>query len=319
MSTHTTMNTNTSADTIAIAGGTGTVGSILTRTLAAEGMKVRILTRDAERARAAFAHENVDYVAVDFDAPQTLRAALQGTGRAFLCMGTSSRQVHDEIALIDAAVAAGVPWLVNLSVAGAGRGIRNNVLEWHSEIDAHLRGTGIAHTSLQPTTYIDTIFRVAAGPISRGTGGGAAGKGRAAFIDVRDVAAVAAAVLRADAKAHAGQAYHLTGGAAVTMAQLAELVSAARGVPVHYAARSLAEQRAIHESAGLPPLAVDVLLGLDELTRDDLFAQPSSTVQDLTGAAARSPQAWVEERFGQPPMRTVTTAAPTPPRPSVTT
>ena len=50
--------------------------------------------------------------AVDFDAPATLRAALQGVDRLFLAQGSSLRQVDNEIALIDSAVAAGVKHIV---------------------------------------------------------------------------------------------------------------------------------------------------------------------------------------------------------------
>jgi hypothetical protein len=37
------------------------------------------------------------------------------------------------------------------------------------------------------------------------------------------------------------------------------------------------------QSAGLPELLVDILLGLDALTRDNVYAVPSQTVFDLTG------------------------------------
>jgi NAD(P)H dehydrogenase (quinone) len=67
----------------------------------------------------------------------TLDAGLQEHDRTLLCTGTSERQVHDEIALIDAAVRAGVPYLLNLSVGGAGGGIANNVLEWHTGIEGY--------------------------------------------------------------------------------------------------------------------------------------------------------------------------------------
>jgi NAD(P)H dehydrogenase (quinone) len=49
------------------------------------------------------------------------------------------------------------------------------------------------------------------------------------------------------------------------------------------------------QDAGLPELMVDVLLGLDDLTRDNVFAVPSPTVFDLTGRAPRSVQDWVDE------------------------
>ena len=52
---------------------------------------------------------------VDFDQPASLERALAGVDRLFIAHGTSPRQVDNEIALIDAAVAARVRHVVKLS------------------------------------------------------------------------------------------------------------------------------------------------------------------------------------------------------------
>ncbi len=74
--------------------------------------------------------------AVDFDALATLDEALRGADRLFLAPGTSPRQVANEIALIDAAVAAGVGQLVKLSTMGPPS--RLHPMDWHMQIEAHL-------------------------------------------------------------------------------------------------------------------------------------------------------------------------------------
>ena len=123
---------------ITVAGGTGLVGKTLTQALVRDGERVRVLTRDPEAARAAFGDATVEIVGVDFDDTATLRAGFTDSDKAFMSYGTSDRQVRDEIALIDAAIGADVPYLVNLSVAGAGGPHidSSNVLQWHTEIDA---------------------------------------------------------------------------------------------------------------------------------------------------------------------------------------
>ena len=47
---------------------------------------------------------------VDFDDTATLRAGYTGSDSAYMSYGTSERQVRDEIALIDAAIGAEVPY-----------------------------------------------------------------------------------------------------------------------------------------------------------------------------------------------------------------
>jgi len=281
--------------TIAVAGGTGTVGSALVKELVRGGRNVRVLTRNLEAAKSALKLEAVEFARVDFDAPDTLAAALQGADSAFFSMATSPRQVRDEKALIDAAVKAQVPWVVNLSVGGAGSGFPNNVLDWHAEIDRYLAGSGLRHTLLRPATFADTVFRVASGFLPHGLWGGTAGTGRARFIDTRDVADVAAAVLTQGAPLHAGQTYDLVGPDALSMDDMAGLLSRGLGRDVKYLHRRVEEQRRVYESAGLPPLKVDVLLGLDDLTRQNMFARSNDVMGEVTGRDARSLEAWVKE------------------------
>lgn len=288
---------------IAIAGGTGLVGTALTKALLAEDAQVRVLTRDPGKARVTFGSAP-EIVGVDFDDFDTLVAAFAGSEQAFLSTGTSDRQVRDEIALIDAAVKAGVSHLVNLSVGGAGDGIANNVLEWHTEIDAYVATKDVTSTLVRPATYTDTVVGVSANFVTAGAWGGAAGTGRVSLTDTRDVAAASAVILREGPDQHAGKIYELSGPSAVTMADVARYISDGIGSTVEYHDRIEAEQRAVLESVGVPALLVDVLLGLDALTASNIFAEPTSTVADLTGVPARSVAAWVDEHIAlfKPPV-----------------
>jgi NAD(P)H dehydrogenase (quinone) len=283
---------------ITIAGGTGTIGSKLTRNLLREGTPVRVLTRDPARAASVFGDQpHLQIVGIDVDDPATLRPAFAASDAAFLSMGTSATQVRDEKALIDAALAAGVPHLVSLSSSGAGGASTSNVNQWHAEIDAYVSGKDVATTILRPTTYIDTIVRVASNFVPAGAWGGHARTGRSAFIDARDVADVAALVLTEGAGKHGGRIYPLSGPDPVTMPEIAGLLSAGLGTTVTYHDRSEAEQRAVLESAGLAPLMVEVLLGLDDLIRDNTAATPLPAGPELTGRPARRPRDYIAENL----------------------
>jgi NAD(P)H dehydrogenase (quinone) len=280
---------------ITLAGGTGLVGRTLTQALLRDGEQVRVLTRDPNAAAAVFRDAKLDIVGVDFDDPATLRSGFTGSDKAYLSHGTTDRQVRDEIALIDAAIGAEVPYLVNLSVGGAGGTHHANVVRWHTEIDAHLAGSGVASTVVRPVTFTDTMLNIAANFVRVDAWGGVGGAGRVALIDIRDVAEVFAVILTDDPQRHAGKAYDISGPAGVTMDEVAGYLSAASGTRVEYRARTEAEQRAVLQSTGLPELMVDVLVGVDDITRDNLYAVPSPTVHDLTGHAPRSVEDWVHE------------------------
>jgi uncharacterized protein YbjT (DUF2867 family) len=288
---------------IALAGGTGLIGKTLTQALVGEGEQVRVLTRDPKAARAAFGDAKLEIAGVDFDDAATLRDAFRDSDKAFLSYGTTNRQVRDETALIDAAIGAEVPYLVNLSVGGAGGTHPANVVQWHTEIDAYLASTGVAATVVRPTTFTDTMLKIAANLVRSGAWGGLGGAGRVALIDSRDVAAVFAVILTDGHQRHAGKIYDISGPEAVTMDEVAGYISVAVGTRVEYHARTETQQRALLESAGLPGLLVDVLLGVDDITRDNVYAVPSPTVFNLTGQPPRSVKDWVHEHvslFAEP-------------------
>jgi len=160
----------------------GRVGSALTGLLASDPVDIVVLTR---RPDAAQLPRGISIATIDFDQPHTLQEALRGADRLFVSHGTSPQQVANEIALIDAAVAAGVRHIVKLSALGPAS--RLNPFAWHMQIEAHLAQQPVASTVLRPSAYVDILKR-AAGQIAAGSWAGAAGEGRVNFIDTRDIA-----------------------------------------------------------------------------------------------------------------------------------
>lgn len=277
---------------IAIAGATGRVGRTLTSLLNKDPVRVVALTRQPEAARMP---DGVAIAAVDFGRPSTLVDALHGVERFFLAHGTSAQQVENEIALIDAAVAAGVHHIVKLSALGPPT--RLNPFAWHMRIEAHLACQPIATTVLRPSTYIDVLKRAGTQVAADGWAG-AAGQGRVNFIDTRDVASVGRIALLEQVEAGSNRAYHLTGSRGWTMQEIAEELSRLLGRPVAYRDRSLAEQRAALLGSGLAPLVADLITGLDQIFRDSVQGETTLTVHELTGRSPRTLPEWLVENIG---------------------
>lgn len=139
---------------IAIAGASGRVGAALVAALAPDPVDLVALTRQPDSARFP---AGVAQRAVNFDTPATLAAALDGADRLFLAQGTSPRQVENEIALIDAALAAGVNHIVKLSAFGTP--LQLHPFDWHTRIEAHLATRDIGYTLLRPSTFHDFLLR----------------------------------------------------------------------------------------------------------------------------------------------------------------
>ena len=283
---------------IGVIGATGRVGGKLTSQLIAAKAPVRILSRAPERTRTMYGGASVDAEYLDYGDPTTLRSALHGVDQVFLSHGTSATQVEDEIALIDAAAAENVDHLVKLSAADGADGQRMIVGDWHQEIENHLAAVGLPATLLRPATFTDVLAR-AFQAVTTGTWGGAAGAGLASLIDTRDVADVAYVVLDEGATKHAGKAYRLTGPEGVSMHDVASRLGALLGVAVKYEERSVAEQAKRLAADGLPPVVVDVLLGVDESIRDGWHAQPTTVVADITGKTARPVDDWLRDHVSE--------------------
>jgi NAD(P)H dehydrogenase (quinone) len=276
---------------IAIAGATGRVGSVLVSLLASDPVDIMVLTRRPDTAQLP---KGVGVAAVNFDQPHTLQEALRGTDRLFISHGTSPQQVANEIALIDTAVAADVRHIVKLSALGPAS--RLNPFAWHMQIEAHLAQQPVASTVLRPSAYADILKR-AAGQVAADSWAGAARMGRVNFIDTRDVADAARVALLEEFSPESQRAYHLTGPRAWTMQQVAEQLSSLLGRPVVYNHRSAEEQRAALLANGLPALVAELLVGLDQMIRESVLSEITSTFETLTGTSPRTLEQWLAENI----------------------
>ncbi len=276
---------------IAIAGATGRVGKALVAGLVDEPVDLVALTRTPDPARFP---ATVSQRAIDFDRAGSLADALQGADRLFLAQGSSPHQVDNEIALIDAALAAGVRHIVKLSAAALPAKL--HPFDWHAQIERHLLASDIGCTVLRPTTFMDALAR-AGRDVAEDTWGGAAADGIVNLIDSRDVADAAKAVLLEEASTDWQRAFQLTGPRAWSMPAIAQELSRLLGRTVQYHHRSPDEQREHFVSAGVSAFVAEVLVGLDRTVRESSLQENTSTVQLLTGHPPRNLADWLVENL----------------------
>jgi uncharacterized protein YbjT (DUF2867 family) len=163
----------------------------------------------------------------DLDDPETIRPALAGVGRVFLTSANGPLQVEQEVAVVDAAVAADAPLVVKLSTIGAEAGSPLPGASWNGRVETHLAGSGLPSVVLRSNAFMSNLLAFAE-PVSR-TGAliAPAGSGKVSVIDPRDVAAAFVAVLTSDG--HNGHTYVLTGPEPVTYDDVARELSAVTG------------------------------------------------------------------------------------------
>jgi uncharacterized protein YbjT (DUF2867 family) len=248
---------------ILITGATGTTGREVVEELRRLGAKgVRALVRDP--ARADFIREaGFEAVAGDFERPETLGAALKGVERALLLTPPTPDTVNQQREFIVAATGAGVRHVVKLSAIGADSDTPEGFGKWHGQSENLLKTSGLKWTMLRPNFFMQNLLGQARQIAATGGIYQPVGDARASFIDVRDIAAVAAHALTEDG--HEEQTYTLTGPEALSYHDVAAKLSEATGRAINYVPVSPEQFRAGALGAGLPEWLVSALERLNEL------------------------------------------------------
>jgi uncharacterized protein YbjT (DUF2867 family) len=266
--------------TVLVLGATGMVGSHVARSLSDRGEPVRAFVRDPGRA-AQMLGGTVPLAVGDLTEPATLDTALDGVDRVLLCLGNRPDQAHLEISVIDACRRAGVRRVVKISAKGAQVGSPVPFWDQHARIEDHLRRSGISSVILRPSTYASNLLASAQPVQAMGRLFAPAGTAPVAFIDPRDVAAVAVAALLDPA--HDGHTYTLTGPEALTFAEVAERWSTVIGQPVEYVDIPDEAARAAMLEAGLPPWLTDGIVAVFGQLRHGVASTVNDQVQQILG------------------------------------
>lgn len=275
---------------IAVTGATGNVGAEVVRELRSVGAPVRALSVDPERARAQLG-DGVEHVRLAFGEEATYADAFRGARALFLMrppqIADVARRIHPAI---DAARAAGVQRIVFLSL----QGVERNPVVPHYRIERHLRRSGVPATLLRPSFFMQNLSTTHRDEIrDEGRIVVPAGRGRTSFVDVRDVAAVAAKALVEDG--HEGRAYELTGSEALGYAEVAEILGEVLGRPIAYADPSPLAFWRRSRKAGTPAAFVTVMLGLYTVARLGLAARVTPELEQLLGRPPITVRRFVED------------------------
>lgn len=269
----------TSSSLTLVLGATGKTGSRVAARLEAHNVPVR---------RAAPSGADV---AFDWDDAGTYDAALESVGRVYLLGPLMRTDFASQVSsFLDRAEAAGTRHVTYLSINDI-RAYPGATAQRRVELDLESR-TSLTHTFLRPAWFMqnfDTFLRPVDGQIAVPTG-----DGPEAFVDVDDIAAVAATTLL-DPVAHSGAYYTITGPEALTVAQAAQILSTATDQEIRHYDIDPAAWVAGLTDAGIPSDYVAAMRKLAETIAARRGAQPTNVVAKVTGAPARSFAEFAEE------------------------
>jgi len=269
---------------ILVTGATGTVGREVVRQLAAEGLPVRALVHNPDRA-GELTGPRIEVVAADLEKPQTLDRAFEGVERVFLVSPAAEGLPEREGHAIDAARRAGARSIVKISVGG-GPDAATQIGRWHWSVEKQIESSGVPSTILRPNLFMQGSFfwlpRIAAENAFHLPMGDA----RVSVVDARDVAAVAVCALTLGGLPQ--RLYDLSGPEAISFETIGAEISRAAGRPVSYVDVTPRQWKKEAVESGVPAWLADDLSILYGALREGYGATVSTAVRDITGKAPRT-------------------------------
>jgi len=276
------------AQSILVTGATGNVGAALIEQLRGRDVRVVAAVRDVARARERLG-AGIEYLPFDFMRPETY-SAFAGVDRLFLVRPPEIADVRGVIApAIEAARRAGVRHVVFLSLLG----VERNPIVPHYRIEKALRESGMSWTFLRASYFMQNLDTIHREDVRRGEVVVPAGAGKTSFIDVRDVAAVAALALTEDG--HEDRGYPLTGARALGYFEVARQFTAVLGRPIAYRNPSPVAYVRHMRGQGHPWAFALLTLVLYTTARLGLAAAVTDDVARLLGRPPTSLRRYIED------------------------
>lgn len=259
-------------DATLVLGATGKTGRRITARLRLQGTPVRSASRSG---RTPF----------DWATPSTWGPALDGVAAVYVVAPGVPGPVHD---FVRQAESAGVDHLVLLSGRGADTWGGTDFGRDMRDAEEAVRGSAVGWTVLRPNNFAQNFDEeLWHAPLLEGELALPAGNVGEPFIDIEDVAEVAAAVLT-DPRPHAGRTYELSGPRAITFAEAAELISRAADTPITYRQIPAAEYRAALVARGLTDDDAHHIAEMFVMMDRGLLAGTTDGVATVLGRAPRT-------------------------------
>ncbi|MGB3502352.1 MAG: SDR family oxidoreductase [Mesorhizobium sp.] len=263
---------------ILVIGATGNVGAPLVAELASRGEKVKA----AARTKPANLPNGAEWVKFDYADVASIDTLLGDVDRIYALTPAGSL---DPIGLltpiVKAAAARGIKVVLQTAL---GVDADDNIPV--RQVEIALEKSGAPWVVLRPNWFSDNLVNYWGEGVKAGVLRLPAGDAASSLIDTRDIAASAAGALTSDA--HNGKAFNLTGPAAYTYAQAAELLSKAIGRQVTYTA--VDGETFVNESVahGVPQPYAEFLAAIFHPVAQGWTAGVTGDVKTLSGKEPRS-------------------------------
>lgn len=272
------------AGKVLVIGATGNIGAPLVAELVRRGQMVKAASRTGRTIAGA------ESVVFDLADASSFAAAFEEVDRAYVMVPTGHLGVEGLLKPLIRFAADRKVKVVLQSVFGVDADDSNP----YRQAELFLEETLAPHVILRPNWFADNFHTFwLEGIRGHSVIGVPAGDGKSSFIDVRDIAASAAAALTSDA--FVGKAFNLTGPEALDYAEAAKLITSAAGRTITYISTSDEAFIEALVEAGVPRDYAAFLASIFYPVREGWTAAVTEDVKTLTGNEPRSLATYVAD------------------------
>src|SRR5260370_17879520 len=270
---------------ILVQGATGQVGKNgIPHRVDNDKVEVLAAARSPEKAKEL----GVPVVYLDLDKPDSIASALEGIDRAFIATGYTIDMMRQSKDFLNIAKKAGVKHIVHRGACGDDD-TRVAHYVWHQFIERYIEWCGFSFTHLRPEIFMQNLLGYGGeNYVKNGVIRHYIGKARWSWVDIEDVAAVAAACLL-DPEKHNGQTYRL-GYQAATYDQIAAILTEVIGQPFSYEAPPPEDFYPHSLAACAEPAYMKCVFSLFSKLTNRTAVKPDHVFDDLQVIIGRNPR-----------------------------
>jgi uncharacterized protein YbjT (DUF2867 family) len=278
---------------ILVTGATGTIGKAVVTALKDEKASFAAGVRNKATAAEKLGAD-VELVSFDFEDPATYGAATEGVDKVFL-LGPPLVTNLDSLLtpFIDFLNRKSIKRVVYVGSLGMEKLAD---LPFHVLLTEKLKRDGFEYTILKPSFFAQNFKNYEwQNIIERGITFAPAGNGKVAFVDVHDIAGVAAKALTEEG--HVSKTYEITGPETLSYTEAATILSEVTNKQVIYPNPTPEEYTGALKGAGAPDFIAPYMISVYSLIANNEVNVVSPIVEELTGKKPTSLKAVLQRDF----------------------
>jgi uncharacterized protein YbjT (DUF2867 family) len=277
--------TKINVSTILVTGATGTVGSEVVKQLVSSDQDIiRAAVHSENKADKLKHYKTLEFVHIDYDNPETIVEALKNVDKLFLLTPPSVEMVDISSSFVQEARKNRVKFIVKLSAMGADLepGFAGGRL--HRQAEEIIEESRIPYIFLRSNAFMQNFVNRSGQTIKNQNAIYLpAGDAKISFVDVRDIAAVAAEVLTKNGSQYTNKVYDITGPEALSHTQVAEILSEETGRSISYIDISEEDARKGMKKMGVEDWFIQNAIELYNIYRAGYASETTIAVEQITG------------------------------------